>query len=329
MLIDEVKITLKAGHGGPGKISFRPVMGGPDGGNGGKGGNIYAVVTSDLTALNYFQGKHLIEATNGEMGKRQTGSGKDGDDLELKLPIGTSVIDAETGETIVELTDLNQRELICKGGLGGRGNAEFKSSTNTTPRYAQKGLPGEEKNVHLILRLIADYGLIGLPNAGKSSLLNELTRAQVKVANYPFTTLEPNLGVFALGHSKPALSGADVGSKIIADIPGLIEGASEGKGLGIKFLKHIEKVGLLIHCISSESMDVEADYQTVRKEMKRFNPELLHKGEIILLTKSDLLAEQELQARSKKLKKFSKTVLPISIHNWDSLESLKNILKEL
>ena len=284
MFIDEVEITLRAGHGGAGKVSFYPgLKSGPDGGNGGKGGDIYLKVTSDLTALNQFSREKFLRAEGGEPGGSNRKFGKDGKDLEISLPLGTSLIDKTSGEEI-ELNDLNQKVLVCKGGLGGRGNFEFKSSRRTTPMFAQKGLPGEEKHFKVVLKSIADFGLIGLPNAGKSSLLNELTAAKAKIADYPFTTLEPNLGVLGSPSTPPGRSGR---GKILADIPGLIEGASEGKGLGIKFLKHIEKVSLLLHCIEADSDDLVRDYHTVMEELKSFNPALLKKKEIILVTKSD------------------------------------------
>jgi GTPase len=312
MLIDEVEITLKAGHGGAGKVSFYPKLkAGPDGGSGGKGGDVYLKVTSDLTALNQFSKTKVLTAENGHQGESFVKTGHDGNDLEITMPIGTELTETETGK-VIDLNDLNQRLLICQGGKGGRGNYELRSSRNTTPMTAQRGLPGESKHFKVVLKLIADFGLIGLPNAGKSSLLNELTSANVKVANYPFTTLEPNLGVY--------------GRKILADIPGLIEGASAGRGLGIKFLKHIEKVGLLLHCISAESSDVILDYQTVISEMKKFNPEIAVKPEIILLTKSDLVSKDEIKDKVKVLKKFKRQVLAVSIHDWDSLEELKKVL---
>lgn len=312
MLIDEVQILLRGGHGGTGRVSFNPgKRSGPNGGNGGKGGDIYISVTSDLTALNQFSKSKIREAESGEMGGIYQQSGKDAPDLELKLPIGTEILDLKT-EKVFELTDLNQRFLICKGGLGGRGNYEFRSSRNTTPMYAQKGLNGEERDLKVVLKFLADFGLIGLPNAGKSSLLNELTKANVKTADYPFTTLEPNLGVW--------------GKKIVADIPGLIEGASEGKGLGIKFLKHIEKVGLLLHCISTDSEDVAKDYKTVVNELKSYNPEIIKKKEIILLTKSDLVDKKILDKQIKILKVFKKEIFSVSIHDWDSLEELRKQL---
>ncbi|MCL5784748.1 MAG: GTPase ObgE [Patescibacteria group bacterium] len=315
MLIDEVDdVIFKAGHGGAGKVSFVPSRtqkGGPDGGNGGRGGDVWIRVTSDTFALNQFSKSKLLEAENGEMGGKNKKSGSNGHDLEIALPLGTLVVDKDSGEEI-DLNSLDQRILISKGGLGGRGNAELANSRNTTPKYAQHGLPGEERHLKLVLKLIADFGLIGLPNAGKSSLLNELTAANAKIANYPFTTLEPNLGVFK--------------GRILADIPGLIEGAADGRGLGIQFLKHIEKVTLLLHCISSESEDVEGDYKTVINEMEKFNPELLQKEEVILLTKTDLVDQEEVKKKAAKLKRFKRKILPISIYDWDSLEKLRNLI---
>ena len=312
MLIDEVQIKLRGGHGGPGKVAFNPGRkGGPCGGNGGKGGDIYITVTSDLTALNQFSKSQIKEAPDGQEGESSNRAGKDGEDLEIKMPIGTEITDLRSEEKF-ELNNLDQRILINIGGKGGKGNFEFRSSTNTTPMYAQPGLRGQERDLKVELKFLADFGFIGLPNAGKSSLLNELTHANVRVADYPFTTLEPNLGVF--------------NRRVVADIPGLIEGAHEGRGLGIKFLKHIEKVGLLLHCIASDSEDVLKDYKTVTKELQSYNPEIVKKKEIILLTKSDLVDKKELEKKIKKLEKLKKKVLPISIHDWDSLEKLKSVL---
>lgn len=313
MLIDEVEIILRAGHGGPGRVSFNPgKKAGPNGGNGGKGGDIYISVTSDLYALNQFSKTKLREAENGQMGGVFQQSGRDGKDLEIIMPLGTELKDLQTGE-IVELDALSKKILVCKGGIGGRGNFELKSSRNTTPLYAQKGLRGEERNLKVELKLIADFGLIGLPNAGKSSLLNELTNANVKTADYPFTTLEANLGVW--------------NGKVIADIPGLIEGASTGKGLGIKFLKHIERVKLLLHCVPADSEDLVKDYQVVRKELEQYNKELLEKQEIIILTKSDLVGAEEIKQKINQLKKFKKKVITVSIHDWESLQNLEEQIK--
>lgn len=313
MLIDEVDIVIKPGHGGPGKVSFRGKKGGgPDGGNGGKGGDIFVEVTSDLYALNRFVSKKVLDAPNGEPGGSNEKSGSNANDLILIMPIGTFITDGQGME--IELDELGKKVLLAKGGLGGKGNAFFKSSKNTTPRYAQPGLRGEEKKLNLKLKLIADFGLIGLPNAGKSSILNELTNATAKIGDYPFTTLEPNLGM--------------LNNKVLADIPGLIEGASVGKGLGHKFLKHIEKVKLLLHCISSESEDPIKDYKIIQKELKEYNPLLLEKQEIILLTKSDLLDEKDLEKKLKSLAKTQKQIIPVSIHNWESLQSLIKLLEK-
>src|SRR3989338_2389483 len=306
MLVDDVDIVIKAGHGGTGRASFHNKKGaGPDGGNGGKGGDVFVEVTSDLYGLNRYVSKKVLVDQNGEAGGKKDKSGADAGDLTLIMPVGTFIIDGEENE--IELNEIGKKVLIAKGGLGGKGNAFFKSSRNTTPRYAQPGLRGEERKLNLKLKLIADFGLIGLPNAGKSSILNELTSASAKIGDYPFTTLEPNLGM--------------LNGKVIADIPGLIEGASEGKGLGHKFLKHIEKVKLLLHCISSESDNPLSDYKIIREELKKFNPELLNKKEIILLTKSDL--------ENSKVKNIGmQKVIPISIHDWNSIQDLIEILTE-
>lgn len=295
MFIDEVDVIFQAGNGGPGRASFYPgYKSGPDGGNGGNGGSIYVTVSSDLSILNQFQGNRIRKAEVGGKGGSNNKYGRNGSDLTVLLPLGSAVTDIETNETI-EMDDINKRVLVCRGGFGGRGTKALASPNNTTPIHAEPGKPGQEKKLKIVLKLIADYGLIGLPNAGKSSILNELTKANVKVANYPFTTLEPNLG--------------SLGKKILADIPGLIEGASEGRGLGIKFLKHIEKVKLLLHCISAESDFLDADYRTVRKEIIQFNPLLAQKEEIILLTKADLVSDSDLEKKRKILKKRGKVYL--------------------
>ncbi|MDO8618966.1 MAG: GTPase ObgE [Candidatus Daviesbacteria bacterium] len=310
MLTDEVEIIIQGGKGGPGHVSFIGRYGGPDGGDGGRGGDVYVKVTSDIYALNRFVSQSEFKAENGQTGRSANRSGLAGKDLTIEMPVGTFITDQFGIET--ELRELNKVILLAKGGLGGRGNSFFKSSANTTPRYSQPGLPGEEKKLNLKLKLIADFGLIGLPNAGKSSLLNEFTNADAKVASYPFTTLEPNLGV--------------IKGKVLADIPGLIEGASEGKGLGHRFLKHIEKVSVILHCISSESADPLQDYEIVHQELEKYNPELIKKQEIIILTKSDLGEAKELAKKVKILKKFKKKIIPVSIHDWDSLQALVQTL---
>jgi GTP-binding protein len=313
MLVDTAEVIFKGGHGGSGVTSFgKKEHSGPDGGNGGQGGDLYVVATSDLTLLNQFSRKTLFIAGNGEHGGKNKMSGLNGRDLEVFLPFGTSIIDKETGGTIYELDKVGDRKLICRGGLGGKGNWEFRSSVKQAPQYHQLGLPGEERKIILSLKLIADFGLVGLPNSGKSSLLSELTNAHVKIANYPFTTLSPNLGVCE--------------SKFLADIPGLTEGASEGKGLGIRFLKHIEKVGVILHCLSSESSDLIKDYNTVRSEIGKYSPELSKKNEVILLTKSDLIDKKTVEKDIKTLKTKDRKVLAVSIYDWESLEKLKDLM---
>lgn len=299
MLIDRAEVVFRGGHGGIG-MPKKPK--GPDGGNGGNGGDVYILSSSDLMLLNQFSEKDYFTAENGAMGARNNKTGKQGKDIEIKLPIGTSIIDKKSGETIAELVIPGERILLCKGGRGGWGNK----------LTADIGEKGQERKVILSLRLIADFGLIGLPNAGKSSLLNELTNAKAKTANYAFTTLEPNLGVYK--------------GKYIADIPGLIEGASHGKGLGIGFLKHIEKVGVLLHCISSESTALIKDYETVRQELSLFNKTLTDKPEIIILTKTDLIDESTVKENIKILKGKNKKVIAASIHDFESLEEIKKIL---
>lgn len=277
MLIDEARITVKAGNGGEGHVHFysdrwRP-KGGPDGGDGGRGGSVYFRAVNDITRLNQFRHTLRFEAQPGDPGGRNQRTGRDGDDLILDIPVGT-LISYDNG-TQVELTTVGQQVLIANGGQGGIGNYRLRSSTNQTPRQSKPSQKTTPKKLFLQLKLIADIGLIGLPNAGKTSLLNELTSASAKVANYPFTTLEPNLGVLPNG-------------SVIADIPGLIEGASLGKGLGVKFLRHIERTRLLVHCLSLSSDNLLADYQTVRQELANYSSLLSQKPEIIILTKSDL-----------------------------------------
>lgn len=271
MLVDEITLKISAGHGGAGK--YAPVKAFKSAhipGDGGRGGSVYVSATSDLSALNRFVGVINIKAEDGARGGDNDSTGKSGRDLDFLVPVGTTILDTETGATI-EMDKLDERVLVCKGGLGGRGGNI----------RAQAGLPGQSIKAKLILKLIAKYGLIGLPNAGKSTLLNGLTNANAQVGAYPFTTLEPNLGVY--------------NGQIIADIPGLIEGASEGKGLGIRFLKHIEKVSLLLHCIASDSKDVLKDYQTVNTELEKFGHGLIDKPQIVILTKTDLVSQEDLQ----------------------------------
>lgn len=316
MLIDDVSIAIKAGNGGNGSVSFKrnaqTAKGGPDGGNGGKGGDVYVQGNNDLTLLQQFQYRKSLKAEDGVKGDRNNLFGRKGKDITILVPLGTRITDLDTKEVFnIESED---SFLLARGGKGGFGNNEFKSATNQSPRFAEKGMLGQERRIRLELRLIADIGLIGLPNAGKSSLLKELTNADPKIGNYPFTTLEPNLGV--------------MDGIILADIPGLIEGASKGKGLGTKFLKHIEKTKVLLHCIDASSIDVLHDYQIVREEMIAYNKIIGEKEEVVLLTKRDLVDESEYKKKEKLLKTKSSHVLSVSIYDMESLQKLRLFLKK-
>jgi GTPase len=316
MLTDEVKIKIMAGKGGDGVAAFDKIMMslGPTGGRGGNGGNVYFEGVSNLTALNKYKHKLEYWAEDGKSGKSDRGDGAEGKDIVLTVPIGTVAHNLDTGEDI-EITKVGQKILAAEGGIGGRGNYFFRSSTNTSPKEKELGRSGQEFNFFLELRLIADIGLIGLPNAGKSSLLNELTKADVKVADYPFTTLEPNLGVFD--------------KIIIADVPGLIEGASSGKGLGIKFLRHIQRTKILAHCISLESDDLLRDWKIIRDELGKYNAELLKRKEFIILTKSDLASQDIIKNKIDEIKKVNNDLLVVSIHDWDGLKAMKNKITSL
>ncbi|MFA5013562.1 MAG: GTPase ObgE [Candidatus Paceibacterota bacterium] len=316
MLIDDVVIKVRAGNGGKGAVNFNknPMALGPTGGSGGKGGDFYFVGVSNLDALKQFRFKKDLNAEDGENGKSQLNDGANGKDLIVQVPVGT-VIHNLTTKSEAEIIKIGEPVLIAQGGKGGKGNFLFRSSTNTTPLQSQPGLPGEHFELRLELKLIADIGFVGLPNGGKSSLLNELTNASAKVANYPFTTLEPNLGVYY--------------DLILADIPGLIEGASSGKGLGIKFLRHVERTKILFHFISAESENVVKDYKTIRAELKKYNPELLEKPEYLFLSKSDELDEKEKEKKLKKLKKINENAIAISIYDDESLELVKKILNQI
>jgi len=316
MLIDDVKIKLSAGHGGRGAVAFNKVMMslGPTGGNGGKGGSIYLEGVSDISTLSQFRGKKEMLAENGQDGRPQFHDGEDGKDIILKVPIGTLVHNLSTGEDL-EIINIGQRLLVVKGGRGGKGNFKFRSSTNTSPTEFQEGLSGEEYELRLELKLIADVGFVGLPNVGKSSLLNELTNAKSKVANYPFTTLDPNLGVYY--------------ELVLADVPGLIEGASDNKGLGIKFLRHIDRTKTLFHFISSESFDPVKDYEVIRNELGAYNKKLLDKTEYVFLSKSDLLDKKKIKEKLDELKKIGKEVIPISVIDDKSIKHVEKILRDI
>ena len=316
-MIDYAKIEVKAGPGGRGKVGWRQDKfvrkGGPDGGNGGDGGSVYLEVDPNLNTLKNFQFQKKFAAAPGQMGGDNRRTGRGAEDLIIKVPLGTVVRFSDLGSKIYDLTSSGQRLLIARGGHGGRGNWAFRSPTLTTPKFADPGEPGETKTLALELKLLADVGLIGLPNAGKSTLLSVLTKATPKIADYPFTTLEPNLGVMNLTSKI-----YDLRSMVIADIPGLIEGASQGKGLGIEFLRHVERCRALVHLLDSTSKTLTADYQQVRNELGQYSPKLLEKPEIIVLTKIDLLPKN-------KIPKFKKAI-PVSAASHKNLDQLKSVL---
>ncbi|MCX6722278.1 MAG: GTPase ObgE [Candidatus Staskawiczbacteria bacterium] len=320
MITDDVKITVKAGNGGNGRVAFSNIkyMKGPTGANGGIGGNVFLEGVADLGALRQFRFKKDFEADNGENGGAGLHDGAKADDLTLLVPVGTVchiLTGPRTHTGTIEITKIGQRELVAKGGRGGKGNWFFRSSINTTPKQFEPGKPGEYFELRLELKMIADVGFIGLPNVGKSSLLNELTKANAKVANYPFTTLEPNLGVYY--------------DLVLADIPGLIEGASTGKGLGVKFLRHIERTKVVFHFISADSTNPLLDYKTVRHELENYGDILLGKQEYIFLSKIDLVDKKVISAIKKDFKKIKKEIVPISIIDPESIEAVKKILNTI
>jgi GTPase len=298
MFIDYAKIYIKAGRGGDGAVAFRREKyvpkGGPAGGNGGNGGSVIFKADRNLTTLLDFRYKKKYEAEDGDPGGSSLKDGKGGKDIIVKLPVGTLIKDETSGEIIFDL-DVDQKEIvIAQGGKGGKGNSNFATSTNQTPRFAEPGRSGEEKNVVLELKLIADVGLVGFPNAGKSTLISVISEAKPKIADYPFTTLEPNLGIVRY---------KDYMSFTVADIPGIIEDAHLGKGLGLKFLRHIERTKILLLMIDITSEDPVKDYKTLVKELEHYSKILSTKKKILAFTKSDLIEEKE-------LKKFAKKKIP-------------------
>jgi len=293
--IDEVEIYIKAGDGGNGCISFRREKfiprGGPNGGDGGKGGNVIGECTADLnTLLDFKYQKHFI-AKNGDSGKGSDKNGQYGKDLVIKIPLGTQIFFEDQETLYTDLTQDKQQILLAQGGNGGFGNTHFKSSINQAPRRANQGLLGEEYTLFLKLKLLSDVGIIGLPNAGKSTLLSVVSKAKPKIADYPFTTLKPQLGVTAI----------DNYSFVIADLPGLIEDASKDKGLGHRFLKHTERCGVLLHLIDCTNKDIAKDYKTIRKELKNYSKNLASKKEVVALNKCDLISKEELDKKIKEL----------------------------
>ena len=295
--LDQAQVYVRSGDGGAGSVSFRREkfieMGGPDGGDGGKGGDVWIEAVDGLnTLIDYRYQQHFKAATGGHgMGRLRAGANSD--DIILKVPVGTQVFEEDNETMVADLAKLGDRFRIAKGGNGGFGNAYFKSSTNRAPRHANPGLEGEERWIWLRLKLIADAGLLGLPNAGKSTLLAAVSAAKPKIADYPFTTLHPQLGVVRVGMQ----------SFVLADIPGLIEGAHEGHGLGTRFLGHVERCAVLLHLIDVTSADPVADYRVIRKELKAYSPELAEKTEVIAFNKTDLLQDDEIETKLKDFKR--------------------------
>lgn len=297
--IDVVNFEIEAGHGGAGCVSFRREahvpMGGPDGGNGGDGGDVIVIVDARINSFGKIKSRKKFKARDGESGRARLSDGKKGDNVIIRVPIGTVIYNEETENIIADLTEDGQSETIARGGKGGKGNKFYATSTNQAPDYAQHGLDGDKLNIRLEVKLIADIGLVGMPNAGKSSLLARLTRANPKIASYPFTTLTPNLGVCYLDYER---------SFIIADIPGIIEGASEGAGLGLTFLRHIERTGALVFVIDITDEDINETYLKLRKELKLYSKELIKKKSIIILNKTDILEKKEIEEKIKSIKKI-------------------------
>lgn len=316
MLIDDVKIRVSAGHGGHGRVSFQKIKMalGPTGASGGRGGDVCFLGVSDIGALNQFRHNKDFTAKGGGEGGAQFRDGANAPDLVLSVPTGTVIHNEETGVSR-ELVKVGERLVVARGGRGGRGNFHFRSPVNTSPKESEEGKPGESYNLHLELRLIADVGFVGLPNVGKSSLLNALTRASAKVANYPFTTLEPNLGAYF--------------DLIIADIPGLIEGASAGKGLGVKFLRHVRRTKVLFHLVSAESDDPVRDWLTVRTELGAYDSSMLEKKEYLFLSKCDMVTAKEKEAKLSALRKVHDRVIPISVLEESWLGQVKEMLGNL
>ena len=319
--LDQVKIYIKAGNGGDGSPSFRREkfieFGGPDGGDGGKGGSVILKAEQNLNTLIDFRYQQHHKAKRGENGAGQNRTGKSGEDLILKVPLGTQVFEEDNKTLIYDFTKISEEFTAAAGGKGGLGNTRFKSSTNRAPRKFTKGTQGEEFTIWLQLKTIADIGIIGLPNAGKSSLLASVTNANPKIANYQFTTLNPNLGVASYDDKEIT----------IADIPGLVEGAHKGTGLGIQFLKHIERCKSLLHLIDITSEDLKKSYQQVKNELKKYSNKLTKKKELIVLNKIDLIDEKEVNNVIKDFKKNTKSeVIAVSTFNKSSVSKIKSKL---
>jgi GTP-binding protein len=320
--IDYVKIFCASGHGGAGSMHLHRAKyvpkGGPDGGDGGRGGHIVLRANKQLWTLIHLKYRKHVKADNGGNGQGGLRTGKNGEDIFLEVPVGTVAKDAETGETLFEMMEDGEERILCKGGRGGLGNNNFKTATNQTPRYAQPGEEGQEGWFILELKVLADVGLVGFPNAGKSTLLAAITAAKPKIANYAFTTLEPNLGIVRY---------YDDQSFVMADIPGIIEGAHEGKGIGIRFLRHIERNSVLLFMVSAEENDISASYETLLNELREYNPELLDKGRVLAVTKCDLIDKDIEKELAPTLPKGIPHVF-ISSVSGEGLKELKDMLWE-
>lgn len=318
--IDYIKFCSRSGKGGAGAVSMRREKhvpkGGPDGGNGGRGGNIILKGSTQVWTLLHLKYKKHVIAETGAHGSGQRSTGADGADITLEVPLGTVVKDAETGEIRFEITEEGEERILTKGGRGGLGNANFKTATNQTPRYAQPGEDGIEEWIILELKLLADVGLVGFPNAGKSTLLSVVSAARPEIADYAFTTLTPNLGVIPYRDDK---------SFVMADIPGIIKGAAGGKGLGIRFLRHIERNSILLFMIPADSEDVRAEFQILLNELKEYNPELLDKNRLLAITKSDLLDDELMQELKNELPEGLPTVFISSLTNYN-IDALKDMI---
>lgn len=316
MLTDDVTITVKEGNGGDGVVRFSKtkMTKGPTGGDGGRGGNVVLRGVSDLGALRPFRTRKNVAAEHGGRGDQNNHAGANGEPAIINVPVGTVAHDLDADEAY-DMTHVGQEFIVARGGNGGFGNFRYRSSKVTTPMRANDGKPGEEVQIRLELKMIADVGFVGYPNVGKSSLLNALTNASSKVANYHFTTLEPHLGVYY--------------DLILADIPGLVGGASEGKGLGHKFLRHIERTRVLFHFVAADSDDPLGDYKTIRKELEAFNPELAHKREWIIVSKSDEKTDDEIAEICAILGKENPHVISLSLLADDGLSDAKKILAEV
>jgi GTP-binding protein len=293
--VDYIKLYACSGNGGKGSVHLHRekyiTKGGPDGGDGGRGGHVIVRGNENLWTLHHLKFKKHFRAGHGEHGSKSRSTGADGTDVFVEVPLGTVVRETETNSILFEITAHNQEIILCEGGKGGRGNWHFKSPTNQTPRYAQPGMPSEEKQVTIELKILADVGLVGFPNAGKSTLLSVITSAKPKIADYEFTTLKPNLGIVEY---------RDFQSFVMADIPGIIEGAAEGKGLGHYFLRHIERNSILLFLIPADADDIKNQYDILLDELRRYNPELLDKERLVAISKSDLL-DEELETELKQI----------------------------